>query len=370
MKITFPHMGNMHIAVKGLLEYLDLDVVVPPKSNQRALTLGVKYSPEFACLPFKVAMGNLIEAHELGADTVIMSGGVGPCRFGMYAEVIRRILAEQGYEYQSLVIDPDKKLLQFLNRFKQIVGNKSWFEIYKAIKFGYKKTIAVDMIERKVEYLRPREKSEGTVDRIYKDVLKNIDNAMSFKSIEEATGLGLAKLESTPLDLSKQIIKIGFIGEIYTLLEPFTNLDLEKELGKLGVEVERSMYLSQWANTHLLAGLDKNNRFKPFAKLAKPYLNYFVGGHGRETVGYAVGFSREGFDGLIQMAPLTCMPEIVAHSVLPSLKKDIDIPILTLYVDEQAGKAGVLTRIEAFVDLIKRQKRAERRMVNGCIYGN
>ena len=33
-------MGNMYIVVRGLLEYLDLEVVVPPKSNQKTLDLG------------------------------------------------------------------------------------------------------------------------------------------------------------------------------------------------------------------------------------------------------------------------------------------------------------------------------------------
>ncbi|NLT96243.1 MAG: CoA protein activase [Clostridia bacterium] len=357
MKITFPHMGNMYIPVKALLEYLDLEVVVPPFSSQRTLNLGIKYGHEFACLPLKINLGNFIEAKELGADTIIMAGGVGPCRFGLYAQVEREILTELGYDYDSLVLEPpDKHLLQFVNRVRKIIGANSWWKVIEAIKFAYEKAYAVDLIEKNVQYLRPREKKVGIVDRIYNHTLATINEAQSYQSLYEATNLGLLKLEQVPRKSDETVIRIGLVGEIYTLLEPFVNFDIERELGKLGVHVTRSLYLSEWINSHLLMNISKRIKPKPFAQLAKPYLNYFVGGHGRETVGYAVGFAQEGYDGIIQIAPLTCMPEIVAHTILPRIREDYQIPVLTLYVDEQSGKAGMITRLEAFVDLIRRQK--------------
>ncbi|MGI6225251.1 MAG: CoA protein activase [Peptococcales bacterium] len=356
MKITFPHMGNMYIPVKALLEYLGLEVVVPPFSSQRTLNLGVKYSPEFACLPLKLNLGNLIEAKELGADTIIMAGGVGPCRFGLYAQVQVEILRDLGYEYDCLVLEPpDKHLGQFISRLKKIIGTNSWWKVIEAIKFAFEKSYSVDLIEKKVQYLRPREKKIGTVDCIYNHVLNTINQAQSFYSLQEATNLGLLKLDQVPLNLNKEVIRIGLIGEIYTLLEPFVGLDIEKELGKLGAEVTRSLYLSEWINSHLLMNFSKKVTHKPFSELSKPYLNYFVGGHGRETIGYAVGFAQEGFDGIIQIAPLTCMPEIVAHNILPKVREKYQIPMLTIYVDEQSGKAGLVTRLEAFLDLIQRQ---------------
>ena len=39
------------------------------------------------------------------------------------------------------------------------------------------------------------------------------------------------------------------------------------------------------------------------------------------------------------------------------MRENVDIPILPLIMDEQTGKAGYLTRLEAFVDLMRRKKR-------------
>ena len=51
------------------------------------------------------------------------------------------------------------------------------------------------------------------------------------------------------------------------------------------------------------------------------------------------------------------MPEIMSQNIFPKMREDVDIPILTLIMDEQTGKAGYITRLEAFVDLMRRKKR-------------
>jgi predicted nucleotide-binding protein (sugar kinase/HSP70/actin superfamily) len=81
-----------------------------------------------------------------------------------------------------------------------------------------------------------------------------------------------------------------------------------------------------------------------------------IGGHAQETVGHTVLYARDGFDGVIQVFPLSCMPEIVAESVLPAVERDTGIPVLKLIIDEMTGEAGYMTRLEAFVDLLKKRR--------------
>ena len=42
------------------------------------------------------------------------------------------------------------------------------------------------------------------------------------------------------------------IGEIYVVLENYANMDVELELGKLGVATTRSLYLSRWLKKGVL----------------------------------------------------------------------------------------------------------------------
>jgi predicted nucleotide-binding protein (sugar kinase/HSP70/actin superfamily) len=79
-----------------------------------------------------------------------------------------------------------------------------------------------------------------------------------------------------------------------------------------------------------------------------------IGGDGWETIGEKVMHSKE-YDGLIHLAPFTCLPEIIAKNIMPATKDDL--PVLTIFCDEQMAKTGMLTRLEAFVDLLERKKR-------------
>lgn len=368
MNITFPHMGNTWVTLKGLLDYLGLPVIVPPPTTSRTLSLGAQYAPESACLPLKINIGNLIEAKELGADTFIMAGGVGPCRFGLYAQLEKEILEEIGYRYETLILEPPEGgLWQLLKRVKAVVGSASWWQVYRAIRFACRKAGFVDSLEKTVQDIRPREKQKGTADRIFAYALQTIAQAKNDEELEVAHGLARQKLLHIPQDSSAPVLRIGLVGEIYTLLEPFASLDIEKKLGYLGAHVTRSIYLSDWIREHLLpAFLAPRKKQADYKSFASPYLNHFVGGHARESIGAGVAMAKEGYDGIVQVAPLTCMPEIVAHTIFPRVSEELSIPVLTVYVDEQTGQEGINTRLEAFIDLLWEKRPALDRHTTIC----
>ena len=106
-------MGPNWVAFKTLFECLDLDVIVPDPTNREAIKVGVKYSPEFVCFPFKATLGDLKNALDKGADTLVMAIDCGPCRFGFYASVQERILRDMGYDNFNLIPLDQADLLQF-----------------------------------------------------------------------------------------------------------------------------------------------------------------------------------------------------------------------------------------------------------------
>ena len=176
MKVTFAHMGYMYICLKALLKSLGIDVIVPPMPSKKTLTLGTQHSPEFACLPLKINIGNFIEAYELGADTIFMAGGIGPCRFGYYAQVQREILEDLGYNMKMVVLEPPQKhITELLQKIREVTGNRSWFEVVRAIRFAWYKARAVDDVERIVHKVRPRELEQGRADAAMKIAIKNIN---------------------------------------------------------------------------------------------------------------------------------------------------------------------------------------------------
>ena len=132
------------------------------------------------------------------------------------------------------------------------------------------------------------------------------------------------------------------------------SIDPLLELGKLGVQVERPQSVLEWLDFNpftLFLGLREKERS---FKAARPYLSRYIGGDGLQTVGEKVLHAND-WDGLVHIEPFGCLPEIMARNIMPSTKEQL--PVLNLMYDEHTGRAGVINRLEAFVDMIKRKKK-------------
>jgi predicted nucleotide-binding protein (sugar kinase/HSP70/actin superfamily) len=355
-------MGSLEIALCSIFDELGLDYVLPPPSSQRTLELGARYSPEFACVPLKTTLGNYIEAIEKGADTLIMVAGRGPCRFGFYAETHRRILEEIGYDFQMYALEFHlDKLRELIHKIDYLKQGRSWRSFFRAFRFALHKAYLVDQLEQQALHQRWQDREVGATTAALKKGYRLAREASSYAELACAREEAFNLLFSVPKDEDREPIYIGIVGEFYLVLEPYFNLQVEEQLGNLGAYVERSVYFTDWLRP---SGKNPVGGYpdRVVEEAARPYLSHFVGGEGVNTVGHTVLYKREGFDGVIQLLPFTCMPETIAKGILPLVSRDMDIPVLSLVIDEQTGRAGVATRLEAFVDLARfRRRRSTRR---------
>ena len=363
MKLTFPHMGPVHIGLTTIFRDLGVDVVAPPPITRRTVALGVKHSPEMACFPLKISVGNYLEARELGVDTIGMLGGVGPCRLGYYADVEREILDGLGAGMEMVVLDPPQgKPGRLLRAISRLTGGKPLRQVWRYIQFGWSKIVEVDRLDQEVPLARALEAEPGVTRAVRAQAYRLIEEASSVAEARRAADLAVEALRSIPPRHGADVgpegrpLTVGLVGEIYMLLEPAANIDLEERLGQLGVVTLRALTVSDWVRLHLFPGPWKSRDGAMVHAAAKPYLNHFVGGEGVESVGQSILYKRMGLDGVVHVGPLTCMPEIVAASVLPQVARDLDFPVMTLFLDEHSGEAGMQTRLEAFVDLLWRRR--------------
>jgi len=350
-------MGQAYISIKALFEELGVRIVVPPVISKKTLEIGTKLSPELACLPLKINMGNYIESIEKGADTIVITGSCGPCRFGYYGVVQQEILRDLGYDVEIIILDPPKNdMKEFIAKIRRITGENSLSKILSALMKAFKVTEEMDELMEISLKVRCREKEKGQTDLIMYQFEKDIRETRGACEIRKCIELYKKRLHEIDIDHQYQPIRIGLVGEIYTLIEPFVNLQVEKKLGNMGVEVYRGITLDGWVKYHLAPDIKFRLKEKKILKKAEPYLGLCIGGHAWQTVAHTVNFSDMGLNGVIQLMPFGCMPEIVAESILPRVSEREGIPVMTLIVDEMTGEAGYQTRLEAFVDLLKQEE--------------
>lgn len=359
IKVSFPHIGTVYVVASSLIRSLGGEVIIPPQTSKKTLSIGTKHSPEAICLPYKLLLGNYVEAIEHGAEAVIMISSPGICRLGEYSKSIRNALEDLGYHIKYIDLDLYKgKLMEMFNCLVKVTGNNNVFQIIRALYLAINKIFVLDNLENTLSYYRAREINPGQAERAHARGIKLIDEALTKKDLNQAHQDAVAEIKKTPIDENREVLHVDLTGEIFMVLDSFSNQNLEKELGRLGVQTRRNMTLSGWVKTAMIPSIfrKEETHLERAYKFAKPYLLRDIGGDAIESVGDVAYATQNGVDGIIHISPFTCMPEIMSQNIFPAMRQDGTIPILPLVLDEQTGRAGYVTRLEAFVDLMKRRK--------------
>ncbi|MDD2377854.1 MAG: hypothetical protein PHD10_04240 [Bacilli bacterium] len=348
-KISFPQFGNYCIPFEYLLtNILNVDYIIPPPTTKKTLELGSMHSPDFVCAPFKYQLGGYIEALEAGADVLFQVGGV--CRLCYYGELHEQILKDLGYKFEFInfsninIYNP----VDIYNSFKKYNSKLSASNITVTLLICIEMVKMMDEMEIFIRENVGFEIENGSFDKIYNEFLDKIRQVKSKKELKKIYSIYYKKLKDNPVIKPKNPLKVGLIGEYYTVMEPFSNHFMEKELAKKGIVVTRTMNVS---NTVFWLG-----REKELKKKVKGYLKYDIGATGIDTISEAIELAKKKYDGIIHVKSFGCTPEIDAMPVLQNISNDYKIPILYFSFDSQTSETGIQTRLEAFYDMITMRK--------------
>ena len=361
LKVAFPHMGTISIAWAAGLRKIGVEPYIPPYTSKKTLSLGTKNSPEAICIPYKLILGNFIEAIEGGADYVAMITSPGICRLGEYGNNIYNTLKDLGYKANYIELSLYDGIRGLYNFLRDISGKNDPILIMRAINITMRKIFAIDDLDKALSYYRARELRFGDAEKNYKKALKIIDKVDSTKDLKKAYEQALKEIEKTEIDETREVLHVDLTGEIFLVNDEFSNQNIERELGRMGVETRRSLTVGSFLKDAIIpkSFQSKETHLQRAERMAKPYLMRDIGGDALECISDVVFADIKGKDGIIHISPFTCMPEIMSQNIFPTMRAEHDIPILALIMDEQTGKAGYITRLEAFVDLMRRKKRAK-----------
>ena len=358
MKVTFPHLGSMHIFCKAVAETAGIPYVLPGPTSMRTRETGEYRTNESVCLPLKIILGNLADGLDRGADTVVMVGSGPPCRLGLYDRVIKILLREMGHTFRWLTIPGVFNRKAFVQNYfetrelKKELAPSSFARFPRALVMGWRKMICCERLEQAAAEMRAAAEDPDLVDRRLARALEGIDRARDPKGLAAALRDGLDGLRSCPRS-GREPLRVVLVGEVYTVMEPAINMDVERRLGRQGVAVERT----SWFSSHIrrASRLDRGIRKERQRLLARarPYLAFDVGAECNFSVAEAVEAKQHGRDGVVHVYPFSCMPETNAAAVLQAVCEDLDLPVMGLAVDRQDMELRIDSQIEAFVDILR-----------------
>lgn len=349
--IAFPMMGNYHIPAKYLFSKIsNCKVLDTPKITSKTIELGSKYSPDFLCTPFKYTLGTYIECLENGANTLIQMGG--GCRYGYYFELQEKILKDLGYDfkYYNLVSKGNTDIRKIYNIMKEInpklnkVKSLYYFFItVKMVKF-------MDYID---DYIRKNKAYElsNKFDKTLNNMLKSLSETKGLISFIKTKNKYKKLIQNIKIHKPNNNIRIGIIGELFTLMEPFANNNIEDMLIKYGVEIKRFTNV-----TYLL--FQKKRKSKKYLKKLNN-IKYKMGADAMDNIYYTKYLIDNNYDGIIHIKSSFCTPEIGSMGIINKMCEENNMPVLFLSQDSNTSNIGFETRIEAFYDMIEMRKRNE-----------
>lgn len=343
-------MGDYYVPAKYLLsKIVNADILVAPFITAKTIELGSKYSPDFVCTPFKYTLGTMIEALDNGANILIQFGG--GCRYGYYSELQEQILKDLNYDIEFINFIENnrvsiKKVYKFAKRLNpKLTRIKFYYHLINAILM----IIIMDKLGRYMREYIGFAKNDKEFEQVEKKLFNELKGKISINRLIKIYFKYKNKYKNIEINKPQDCLKVGIVGELYSIMEPYSSCYIEKKLAKKGIQVKRFTTI-----TYLL--LQKKYNINKLLKKGKKYLKYHLGADGTESVVLSQELAKKGYDGIIHIKSFGCTPEINAMPIMAKVSEDYHIPIIYFSFDSQDNTVGVDTRLEAFYDMIVARK--------------
>lgn len=350
--IAFPLMGNYHVPATYLFSKIsNSKILAAPKITNKTIELGSKYSPDFLCTPFKYTLGTFIECLEQGANTLIQMGG--GCRYGYYFELQEKILKDLGYEfsYYNLVTRGHAEIKRIYKIMKEINPK---LNIIKSVYYLFITINMVKYMDYIDNYIRENSAYEivkGEFKKEFENMLDSFSNVKSNYSLGKTFKKYKKRIWNIKINKPKNNIKVGVIGELYTIMEEFANNNLESMLIDRGIEIKRFTNV-----TYLL--FEKGKKSGKYLSKTKN-IKYKMGADASDNIYYTKYLIDNNYDGIIHIKSSFCTPEIGSMGIINKMCEQSNMPVIFLSMDSNTSKVGFETRIEAFLDMIEMRKESE-----------
>ncbi len=307
----------------GFFTALGIEIVLSDKTTKKTLANGSALVVTETCLPVKVFVGHVINLLDKGVDKILVPSiqSIAPKIYNCskirgLPDLIRNVVKRD-----FTMIEPT---------FDKSEKNQGLYEFLK-------ETVAPFGITDE-KLIKQASKAGWKVHNNFNVMTKS---GMDYK---QALNYALQGKVFITKDDKEYPISIALVSHGYNIYDDRTSMKIFDKLKGMDVKVYSSLQLSSeqmdeginalgqsiyWANEHEMTG----------------------------TAGHYLKDNK--IDGVITLTAFGCGPDSLMIERITRKSKQFNKPLLNLTIDEHTGEAGFITRLEAFVDMLYRKKRAK-----------
>ncbi len=296
---------------KTFLEALGFEVVLSPRTDRGIFEMGRNYSTDEVCLASQVYLGHVASLAGK-CDAVLVpcfesrNVRAGFCtKYQSLPDMVRATFKDEPVEFITLSV-PDASDKKHAGR--------AYID-FAATKLGAP-------VSQAVKAWKAAQKAQASLDKERAHAQEQ-----AFKLLERAR----KRNDEAPL-------AILLAAHPYVSHDDYIIGDIENCLKELGVIM---LYADE---------TDAATAFKKSFETSDT-LPWLIN---RELLG-SIMLNKDKVDGLVLVSAFPCGPDSMFDDLI--LRTVHDVPILNLIIDAQSGTAGIQTRLESFVDILRFQKK-------------
>lgn len=312
---------------KALLEELGVEVVVSPPTTPSILEQGCRLACGELCLPMKLYYGHFLELARLQPrlDWIFVPRYVSTRSDGYFCPKflclpdVMRIVPDAPPILEWTVNVRARPTLSSVAALARKMGLPAW-RAFAAC--------------RRAARAREEVESAARNGADYGDLVHSA-----------AAGRAPGALRAPPPTGS---VRILLLGHAYNVFDTYANIDLRKKLRSIGAVVRTMENQAPEPKRRRSATHDALN-------------NYWI--HAEDLLSAADRIARAGreeADGVVFVSCFACGPDSLVRELILREVKAAGLPTLSLTLDEHTGEGGVMTRVESFVEMIRRRDAASR----------
>ena len=306
----------------GFFTDLGIKIVLSDMTTKETMSKGSSLVVTETCLPIKIYVGHVLNLLDKGIDKIFVPSiqSIAPKIYNCskirgLPDLIRNVV-KKDFTLVEATLDKSEKnqgLYEFLAEAVKPFGITDIELIKKASKAGW---------------------------RCYNNFHIMSKSGMSYKKAMNYALQGKVFIENQTKEYP---ISVALVSHGYNIYDERASMKIFDKLEEMDVRVYSSLQLSTEQMDDGIASLGQGMYWANERDMTG-------------TAGYYLKDSR--IDGIITLTAFGCGPDSLMCERIMRQAKRFNKPLLHLTIDEQTGEAGFITRLEAFVDMLFRKKRA------------
>ena len=306
----------------GFFSDLGIKIVLSDVTTKQTLSAGAALVVTETCLPVKIYIGHVLNLIDKGVNKILVPS-IQSIAHKIYncskirglPDLVRNVV-KKDFTMVEATLDKSEKnqgFYEFLTEISTYFGITDFKQIKKASKAGW---------------------------RTYNNFQIMSKSGMSFEKAMNYAVQGKVFIESANREFP---ISVAIISHGYNVYDDRACMKIFDKLEKMDVKAYSALQLSTEQMEDGIKTLGQEIYW------ANEY----------EMTGAAGHYLKDNkVDGIITVTAFGCGPDSLMIERITRKSKHFNKPLLNLTIDEQTGEAGFITRLEAFVDMLYRKKRA------------